>query len=32
VLGDIGESYGQTTVTVGRGGDVTGAGLDVQLP
>lgn len=31
VLGDVGEFYGQTTVTVGSGGDVTGVGLNVQL-
>ena len=31
VLGDVGEFYGTTTVTVGSGGDVTGVGLNVQL-
>jgi len=31
VLGDVGEFYGQTTVTVGGSGDVTGVGLNVQL-
>ena len=31
VLGDVGEFYGTTTVTVGSGGDVSGVGLNVQL-
>jgi hypothetical protein len=31
VLGDVGEFYGQTAVTVDSSGDVTGTGLDVQL-
>lgn len=30
VLGEYGEFYGSTTVTVGDDGDVTGVGLDVQ--
>jgi len=31
VLGDVGEFYGQTTVTVDSTGDVSGTGLNVQL-
>ena len=30
-LGDVGEFYGQTAVTVDSSGDVTGTGLNVQL-